>query len=104
MAKFYHTKTKRSSKNKKIAVKQNNSTSVPAHFIGGVIKKYRVEKYMRLNPLKPNEPYSGRTAPLTSKRHILYIYSTNIGTDYFKHVIYSPNFFYLFKMQLVSQF
>ena len=59
---------------------------------------------MRLNPLKPNEPYSGRTAPLTSKRHILYIYSTNIGTDYFKHVIYSPNFFYLFKMQLVSQF
>ena len=27
----------------------------------------------------------GRTAPLTSKRCILYIYSTNIGTEYFKH-------------------
>jgi len=31
----------------------------------------------------------GRTAPLTSKRCILYIYSTNIGTEYFKHGIYS---------------
>ena len=42
------------------------------------------------NPLTPNDHYSGRTAPLTSKRCILYIYSTNIGTAYFKHVIYSP--------------
>jgi len=42
-----------------------------------------------LNPLKPNDPYSSRTAPLTSKRCILYIYSTNIGTEYFKHGIYS---------------
>ena len=38
----------------------------------------------------PNDPYSGRTAPLTSKRFILNIYSTNIGTEYFKHGIYSP--------------
>jgi len=44
------------------------------------------------NPLKPNDPYSGRTAPLTSKRCFLYIYSTNIGTEYFKHGIYSPFF------------
>ena len=41
------------------------------------------------NPLTPNDPYSGRTAPLTSKRSILYIYSTNIGTEYFKHGIHS---------------
>jgi hypothetical protein len=34
----------------------------------------------------------GRTAPLTSKRCILYIYSTNIGTKYFKHALYSPFF------------
>ena len=34
----------------------------------------------------------GRTAPLTSKRYILYIYSTNIGTEYFKHALYSPFF------------
>ena len=53
-----------------------------------------------INPLTPNDPYRGRTAPLTSKRCILYIYSTNIGTEYFKHGIYSP--FFLFKMQFVS--
>jgi len=46
-----------------------------------------------VNPLTPNDPYRGRTAPLTSKRCILYIYSTNIGTEYFKHGIYSPCFF-----------
>jgi len=33
-----------------------------------------------------------RTAPLTSKRYILYIYSTNVGTEYFKHALYSPSF------------
>jgi len=38
-----------------------------------------------INPLTPNDHYSGRTAPLTSKRCILYIYSTNTGTEYFKH-------------------
>jgi len=45
------------------------------------------------NPLTPNDPYRGRTAPLTSKRCILYIYSTNIGTEYFKHGIDCPFFF-----------
>ena len=44
------------------------------------------------NPLTPNDPYSGRTASLTSKSCILYIYSTNIGTEYFKHGIHSPCF------------
>jgi len=48
---------------------------------------------MYINPLTPNDPYSGRTEPLTSKRCILYIYSTNIGTEYFKHGIYCPVFF-----------
>jgi hypothetical protein len=32
----------------------------------------------------------GVIAPLTFRRYILYIYSTNIGTEYFKHVLYSP--------------
>ena len=40
--------------------------------------------------MKPNDPYC--TAPLTSKRFILYIYSTNTGTEYFKRGIYSPFF------------
>ena len=42
------------------------------------------------NRLTPNDPYMGRTAQLTSKRCILYIYSTNVGTEYFKHALYSP--------------
>jgi len=43
-----------------------------------------------INPLTPNDNYRGRTAPLTSKLCILYIYSTNISTEYFKHGIYYP--------------
>ena len=38
----------------------------------------------------PNDAYKGRTAPLTSKCCSLYIYSTNIDIEYFKHGIYSP--------------
>ena len=45
-----------------------------------------------VNLLTPNDDYSGHTALLTSKCCILYIYSTNIGTEYFKHDIYSPFF------------
>jgi hypothetical protein len=44
------------------------------------------------NPLTPNDHYRGRTAPLTSKSYILYIYSTNIGTEYFKRGKSSPYF------------
>jgi hypothetical protein len=51
------------------------------------------------NLLTPNDPYRDRAAQLTSKRFILYNYSTNIGTEYFKHDIYSP--FFLFKMQFI---
>ena len=54
-----------------------------------------VEKQYALHILKPstpNDPYRGRTAPLTSKRCILYMYSTNTGTGYFKHGIYSQFF------------
>ena len=45
-----------------------------------------------INPLTPNDLYMSRTAPLTSKGCILYIYSTNVGTEYFKHALYSPFF------------
>jgi hypothetical protein len=37
-------------------------------------------------------PLLGRTAPLTSRRCLLYIYSTNIRTEYFKHTAHSPFF------------
>jgi hypothetical protein len=57
----------------------------------GTLWKY-TDTAQLLNPLTPKGHYSGRTAPLTSKRCILYIYSTNICTEYFKHGIYSPFF------------
>jgi len=39
------------------------------------------------NRLTPNDPYMGRTAPLTYRRCILYIYSKNIRNEYFKCAI-----------------
>jgi len=63
-------------------------------------EKYDNSQLGRFNPLKPNDPYRGRTAPLTSKRCILCIYSTNIGTDIL-NMVYTLRFF-LFKMQFVS--
>ena len=62
------------------------------------ILKLKTQHYF--NPLMPNDLYMSRTAPLTSKHCILYIYSTNIGTEYFKRALYSP--FFLFKMHFVS--
>jgi len=38
-----------------------------------------------VNLQKPNDIYIYRTAAVTSRRYILYIYSTNIHTEYFKH-------------------
>jgi len=61
-----------------------------------------IPDFQSINPLTPNDHYSGRTAPPTSKRCILYIYSTNTSTEYFKHGIYSS--FFLFKMQFDSYF
>jgi len=48
-----------------------------------------------LNPLTPNDHYCGRAAPPISKRSILYIYSTNTGTEYFKRGIRILSFFSL---------
>jgi len=55
------------------------------------VKIYRL-KNVKINPLTPNDYYSGRTALLTSKRCILYICSANTCTEYFQHGIYSPFF------------
>jgi len=45
--------------------------------------------YFFINPLTPNDLYISHTTLLTSKRCILYIYSTNVGTEYFKHAVHS---------------
>ena len=67
------------------------------HQVGHLFFKYYNDewsnKHNNLSPLTPNDLYMSRTAPLTSKRCILYTYSTNIGTEYFKHAVYSPFFF-----------
>ena len=57
-----------------------------------LVRRKGNDRARHVNPLTPNGPYSGRTAPLTSKLCILCIYSTNIGTICFKHSIYSPFF------------
>jgi hypothetical protein len=49
------------------------------------MRSYTYCEYVDINPLTPNGHYGGRTAPLTSRRSILNIYSTNIRTAYFKH-------------------
>ena len=71
-------------------------------FLSSEIREERwdLKKKDSFNPLTPNDHYSCRTAPLTSKRRILYIYSTNIGSEYFKYGIYSQ--FFSLKMQFVS--
>ena len=69
------------------SVKEQETEIRLSHTEGGV-KTGKVT----INHLTPNDPYMGRTAPLTSKRFILYIYSTNICTEYFKHALYSPFF------------
>ena len=64
-----------------VSTSENNLQASRAKYIQGIV-------YDRINPLTPNDHCIGRTAPLTSKRSILYIYSTNIGPEYFKHCIY----------------
>jgi hypothetical protein len=71
----------------------------------------------KFNPLKPNDIYIYIiyiytcciyiiyiccTAPLTSRRCNWYTYSTNTGTEYFKHALHSPFFFFLFKVSFIS--
>ena len=46
----------------------------------------------RINSLTPNDPYRRRTAPLTSKRCILYIYSKKLSTEYFN--LLAPKLFF----------
>ena len=47
----------------------------------------KIRRAVSFNVLKPNDIYIYicRTTALTSRRYILYIYSTNIHTEYFKH-------------------
>ena len=68
----------------------SQSTAMPS--IAGPLRSAGTP-YILIKRLTPNDPYMGLTTLLNSKRCILYIYSTNIGTEYFKHALYSPFFF-----------
>ena len=77
------------------AVKQCGSVSLTN--CNNLLFRYRYYRitlfmyvYTYINPLTPNDHFRGRTATLTSKLCILYIYLTNTGTEYFKHSMYSP--------------
>ena len=79
------------------ALKPTQTSMGTGVFFPGVKRPERKDEHssqskVEVNRLTPNDPYMGRTAPLTSKRWILCIYSTNIGTEYFKHSLYSPYF------------
>ena len=56
-------------------------------------------KAFRINPMKPNDYYSGRTAPLTSKV-LFYIFIKQIQILNILNMVYTLRFF--FKMQFVS--
>ena len=55
-----------------------------------MLKRINWESKQVVFPLKPNDAYICLTAPLTSRCCILYIYSTNIRTEYFKRAAHSP--------------
>jgi len=56
----------------------------PNRFTRKYVSNFVLSSYVNL--LTPNGNYMVRTAQLTSRYCILYIYSTNIRTEYFKHV------------------
>jgi hypothetical protein len=62
----------------------DNVTSIQFFFPKLVFKNFRV-----IRPLTPNDPYSGRTAPLTSKV-VFYIFIKQI----FSNMVYTLRFFF----------
>jgi hypothetical protein len=57
-----------------------------------ILEKPIGETQVEMNCYRVNllNPSVGRTAQLTSRLCILYIYSRNIGTEHFKHAAHSP--------------
>jgi len=61
-----------------MTVRRKDDSTVPSTFTLFTGDDSTAGTMMIINRLTPNDPYMSRTAPLTSKRCILYIYSTNI--------------------------
>ena len=78
-----------------------DSTSLPLQEIESKITAFPVFNLVTvLNHLTPNGHYIGRTAQLTSRCCILYIYSTNIRMNIL-NILHNLRFF-LFKMSFIS--
>jgi len=90
---FLSTKVTRTRRKTELTKKYNKHDGKPVLCQRAFSSVFRTVFYT-VNPLTSNVHYISRTAPLTSKHCILYIYSTNTGTEYFKNGIQSP-FFYL---------
>ena len=60
-----------------------------SHDLSVAIPVSGFNRKLTINHLTPNDHFSGSAAPLTSRCCILYIYSTNIRTEYFKHTVHS---------------
>ena len=69
-------------------------------YIQDVLKFKKNFRRQRVNPLTPNDPYRGRTAPLTSKV-AFYIFIQQIQILNILKMVYNLRIF-LFKMQFVS--
>ena len=63
-------------------------------------RKADIDNRILINPLTPNDPYRGRTAPLTCKV-TFYIFIQEIQVLNILNVVYTLRFF-LFKLQFVS--
>jgi len=82
-----------------IAVVTGITTNISILPLDDVITNWQII-IMFINPLTPNDPYSGRTAPLTSKV-AFYIFIQQIYVMNVLNMAYTLRFFF-FKMQFVS--
>jgi len=81
---------------------ENRFPSVPLARVAKMKESYESMKLLlgKINPLTPNDHYSGRTAPLTSKVSF-YVFIQQIQALNILNMVYTLRFF-LFKMQFVS--
>ena len=75
-------------------VKKKNETTLQCHHsvcvLICIIAFMPMTTTRLINSIFQSSSKSQQFLTLTSKRCILYIYSTNTGTEYFKHALYSP--------------
>ena len=79
-----HSCPRRDSNPRSQQARGRRPTPETARLMGPALRTLTLVYFTAFNHLTPNGHYMGRTAQLTSRCCILYIYSTNIHTEYFK--------------------